>query len=202
MAAEITVADGRVTLSAPYHPDLPARAKSLGGRWHSASKSWSFDARDEERVRALAVEVYGAVEGDETAVVSLRVKLSGSYDEVYAGDDSVWVAGREIARRLGRDMPVQLGRGVVVVDGNFSTSAGSRKSPAVMRGGPHVVLELRDVPTPLAHAAVAEHGAAVWIADDSDSAVADAQAEVDRLKVKLVAALDRLATAHAKALEA
>src|SRR5437667_6547544 len=51
--------DGRLTVSSPYHPDFPARARALGGRWDAGRHVWVFDASDQDRVTTLCHEIYG-----------------------------------------------------------------------------------------------------------------------------------------------
>src|ERR1700757_2994030 len=56
--------DGRIAVSSPYHPNFPARARSLGGIWNPARRVWVFDSADHDRVRSLCREIYGT-ENDE-----------------------------------------------------------------------------------------------------------------------------------------
>jgi len=51
--------DGRIAVSSPYHPNFPARARSLGGIWNAARRVWVFDSADHDRVRSLCREIYG-----------------------------------------------------------------------------------------------------------------------------------------------
>jgi DNA repair protein RadC len=51
--------DGRIAVSSPYHPNFPARARTLGGIWNAARRVWVFDAADHYRVRSLCREIYG-----------------------------------------------------------------------------------------------------------------------------------------------
>jgi len=51
--------DGRIAVSSPYHPNFPARARSLGGVWDARRRVWVFDAGDHDRVRSLCREIYG-----------------------------------------------------------------------------------------------------------------------------------------------
>jgi DNA repair protein RadC len=51
--------DGRIAVSSPYHPNFPARARSLGGVWDAARRVWVFDSADHDRVRSLCCEIYG-----------------------------------------------------------------------------------------------------------------------------------------------
>jgi DNA repair protein RadC len=51
--------DGRIAVSSPYHPNFPARARTLGGIWNAARRVWVFDAADHDRVRSLCREIDG-----------------------------------------------------------------------------------------------------------------------------------------------
>jgi DNA repair protein RadC len=51
--------NGCISVSSPYHPNFPPRARSLGGIWDTARRLWVFDASDEDRVRSLCREIYG-----------------------------------------------------------------------------------------------------------------------------------------------
>jgi hypothetical protein len=59
MPLSIVERDGRIIVSTPYHPNFPARARSLGGIWDKAQRVWVFDAADHDRVRSLCGEIYG-----------------------------------------------------------------------------------------------------------------------------------------------
>ena len=54
--------DGRIAVSSPYHPNFPAKARSLGGIWDAARRVWVFDSGDHDRVRSLCREIYGTGE--------------------------------------------------------------------------------------------------------------------------------------------
>jgi DNA repair protein RadC len=55
----IVEADGRIAVSSPYHPNFPAKARSLGGIWNTTRRVWIFDAGDHDRVKSLCREIYG-----------------------------------------------------------------------------------------------------------------------------------------------
>jgi DNA repair protein RadC len=59
MPVSLVEQDGRIAVSSPYHPNFPARARSLGGTWDAAQRVWLFDAADHERVMSLCREIYG-----------------------------------------------------------------------------------------------------------------------------------------------
>ena len=60
MPVSIVERDGRIIVSSPYHPNFPARARTLGGDWDAARRVWVFDATERDRVTSLCREVYGA----------------------------------------------------------------------------------------------------------------------------------------------
>jgi DNA repair protein RadC len=60
MPLSIVEEDGHIAVRSPYHPNFPARARGLGGRWDAARRVWVFDARDHDRVKSLCNEIYGA----------------------------------------------------------------------------------------------------------------------------------------------
>ncbi|WP_374711395.1 hypothetical protein [Symbiobacterium terraclitae] len=151
-----------VVLCAPYHPDLPARARQLGGKFDGFTKSWTFDGRDEARVRALAREIYGT-DGETSETVTVRVNLDQLRDV-----QSLWLFGREIARRPERDREVRLGEGVVVLAGGFPASGGSVKNPR-LAAETGTILEVRGVP--------ANHSDLTTYADRIEIVAEDAPAE-------------------------
>lgn len=140
MTVEIAVEGDQIVLRSPYHPELPAAAKRIGGRFHRADKSWRFDPRDESEVRAVAWEIFGT-DGENTETVSVRYTLNR--DDV--SERTLYLCGREIAWRPGRDDDVRLGDGVVIREGGFPGYGGSRQYP-VLAAEMGTVLEIRDLP--------------------------------------------------------
>jgi DNA repair protein RadC len=70
--ASIAEQDGCLAVTTPYHPDFPARARMLGGEWDGARRLWVFELGDDDRVRTLCREIYGA-DGSEPFPVSSGV---------------------------------------------------------------------------------------------------------------------------------
>jgi hypothetical protein len=64
MPFSIVERDGHIVVNSPYHPNFPARARGLGGEWDAVRHVWVFDAAEQDRVKALCREIYGA-EGPE-----------------------------------------------------------------------------------------------------------------------------------------
>lgn len=133
----ITVANGKCCVVSPYNPSFVSQAQKLNGDF--LKPNWVFDARDEERVRELCREVYGT-DGSHMEVVTARVRVDS-----YGFSQSLYLFGRQLAKRWQRDDRVVLGDGVIVVTGGFSGSGGSVKNPRLdINEG--TVLEVRDIP--------------------------------------------------------
>lgn len=144
-AVTIVTSPTTVTLITPYNPGLPARARTLGGKWNAAQKAWIFDARDEDLVRELAHDLFGTDgTSDLDDLVTVTVTLAST-----SASPQFTVAGRIVAERRGRDLPVRLADGVIVRAGTLATSGGSVRHPAIDSDG--VVLEIRDIPRTAAH---------------------------------------------------
>jgi len=150
MSVEITLQESRLEVSSPYNPDLPSLAKDLGGRWDPSDRVWYFDPRQEERVRALYIEVYGT-DGSNTKEVTIQKRYEerdNSYDMAF------FLAGRQIARAFSRDSGAKTCEGVTVLEGGFS-SGGSRKNPTITVQT-NTLIEIWDVPEAMAKKAMAE----------------------------------------------
>lgn len=127
-----------IEVDSPYHSDFPASAKALGGRW--TGSAWRFDARDESRVRELIARTYGVDPDTLTVIDPVTVRVTVGSSRV---SQTLWLAGREIATRRGRDIPVRLGHGVIITSGEFPRSGGSGRYPNLGASG--ITMEVRDV---------------------------------------------------------
>lgn len=169
----VIIESGEAILTSPYNPDVPSKAKAIGGRWHPSTKTWRFDARDEDRVLELARSIYGTDGRDDiNDVVTVHVKIgTAEYEK------SKTVCGRIVAERRNRDGDVWLAPGVVIVDGEFPYSGGSVRNPRL--GGSSVVLEVRDIPRAAAESAGLE------IVDEAQSKRESLEAERATLLARL-----------------
>jgi len=141
-----------VTVFCPYHPDWPPRARVMGGKWNASQKAWVFDPRDAEAVKQTLLHVYGWDGTYPVEILDARLHLGRR------GCDTreLWMFGRLIAARLERDSTVRLGNGVVLIQGGFPGSGGSRRYPAI-KPKPDTVLEIRDVTVSAFEEALAYH---------------------------------------------
>ena len=156
MSVEIDCSGTRIKVQSPYNPEFVQGAKLLGGKWERPY--WTFDRRDEDRVRDLCVRIYG--EGAATATgftapvarCTLRVILLAAGSSAWSGyarTTSLVVAGRPVARVFGRDSGCKLSEGVIVDSGSIG-SGGSRKNPGIIWDA-GTVLIVRDVPLDTQH---------------------------------------------------
>ena len=143
----ITRSGSDISVASPFHPAFVNRAKELGGKWDSTAKVWTFDARDEDDVRALCRAVYGTDGSPDTKLVDLRITFKSG---ARAGQRAVYVCGREIARAWGRDSGAKLGEGVKLVEGRITSGGSSKNWATVVDAGS--VFIVRDVPEAKARA--------------------------------------------------
>lgn len=141
MSIEITTnAAGRIVAITPYHPSFPGQARALGGKFDRETKTWNFDPRDEARVREMVTGIFGT-DGTPTETVTVRVTAVAPFEDAR----SLYLAGREILTKPGRDIAPRLGEGVVKLAGTFNRRGGSVANP-IIGGIEGVVLEVRDLP--------------------------------------------------------
>lgn len=137
---DLSMTEHTVTIVASYHPDFGPAAKRIGGKFSSGG--WTFDRRDLARVKALCRDVYGS-DGSAYTPTTVQVSLTGTGWDY--PDDALWFAGRRVAYRSGRDVPVRLGDDVILIAGGFPDSGGSRVNVR-LEPEPGTVLEVRDLP--------------------------------------------------------
>ena len=171
----VTELGNEVSVRTPYVKGWPDRAKQLGGRWDG--KAWRFDSRDKPRVEELLSKFVGWVAGPSGETVTIRTPIAGAKCEY---EQELHVAGRLIARRPSRDSRVQLGAGVVVVEGHFGGMGGSHKNPA-LGDVDDVVVELRDFPVEAIQRIEVPH----QVVTEKTEQLAELRAERDRLQARI-----------------
>ncbi|WNI19925.1 hypothetical protein [Actinacidiphila sp. ITFR-21] len=167
----------RLLIFTPYNADFVAGVKEIGGKWERERKAWSVDARDEERARDLVRDYFGTDGSPEdmTDLVTVRIPLA-RYELSYHSGAKAQFAGRIIAERPGRDSPVRLASGVVVVEGELPPRGGSMTYPAIDADG--VSVEVRDIPR--SALGMYEDGAYVIVSETT----VQPQPEADQLRAR------------------
>lgn len=132
----------QVEVTTPYHPAFPPAARELGGQWRSPA--WIFDARDEQRMRDLCLDIYHT-DGSPCELVTLRCQADDDLWDNAGSACERYLVGRLVAKVFGKsDARARLGQGVIVTAGHFH-GAGSAKNPFCGHDE-NTIFELRDVP--------------------------------------------------------
>lgn len=182
MTIKIKTTKTTVTLHSHYTPGISKKARALGGRFDNTTKTWKFDIREETKVRALAMSEYGT---DGTTTDTITIRMNPDSDE-----KCTWFAGRMIARRPERDRDVQLGEGVILIEGDFHSRGGSRANPTV-NAMPGTIVEVRDVPA--RHEDIKNHPDEYEIVDEDKPGD-----DIDELMAERERLLERVAQIDAK----
>lgn len=182
---KVTVKDDKVIVESDYSSEFVKGARKLNGKW--IGSAWSFDARNEDRVRKLLLEVYGEDgTGKKADTVTVQLDLS-KFENNHVGSyiREVELFGRVLVRRPGRDRDVMLHKSVIIVEGGFPGSGGSMNNPR-LNTEEGTVLEVKDVPVKLYEKALAEYPDCITLVDKDDdykkALLAEKQQLLDRLK--------------------
>lgn len=177
MAVSIDVTDNTVRVRSPYNHEFIDAAKEIGGKW--SDPYWVFDARDEDRVRDLCLEVYGEdgreIDPDEAVTVRLDVRRESE------GNDRVVLAGRCLVRKYDRDKPPTLSDGVVVVEGGYPSRGGSRKNPR-LEPKSTCVIEVRDISPSAARRMLEEVDGEIVEGDPEAAALSRIKAAIEQAR--------------------
>ena len=179
--------NGKILVSTPYNPDLPARAKKLGGQWIALAKAWCFDGRLEADVAALYRGIYGEWPGEAVETVTVRAECP---DGDRAEQTGIFVLGRCLARARGRDSGAVQGEGVVVRSGGFRSGGSMKYWTTVAEEG--TVVDIFDVPRNLVEGKTSEGKWTVKVVEGSAAIDREAlEAEKARLLAR-IAEIDAL----------
>ena len=188
--------DGKITVTSPYNSIFVAEARRLGGKFKD--QKWIFDARDESAVREACFRCYGD-DGIRLHQVDVRITAPNG---LFADKTHISILGRTVARAFSRDSGANVGDGVVIEAGGFS-SGGSAKNWGT-RAEPGTTIILRDVSAPLVKEYSGDKLTIEILAereevrvDDDRRPLADLMAEAERLTEERTRSDDRLAAIEA-----
>lgn len=177
-----TLDNNKIALASPYNDQMPPKARALGGRWNRDQAAWIFDARDEQRVRDLAREIYGTDGSPEDTadLVTVRIKLA-DHEVSFRDGGRAEFAGRIIAERRARDCDVRLADNVILIAGKLAGRGGSVRYPEI-DAADDVVVEIRDIPR-----------AALSVEDDDSYQIVEQATDTEALRTERARLLERLA---------
>jgi hypothetical protein len=151
---KIEVSDKGVFLACPKNDTIIQKAHHLKAKWDPDKKVWGFDRRDEANVRAVCKKVFGWDGLGNPALVDLRLNVNKM---IGGSKRSLEICGITVCYRPGRDQPVEFASNACLITGGFKGHhAGSMKYPTLDEPKPNTVIELRDLPEPMAEMALAE----------------------------------------------
>lgn len=131
LSATVTLfhTDSNIAVKSPYDRGFIEQVKSLGGRWNSSDKRWEVPRELEQKLKEILATTYGTPL--DTAEAILKIKFDPHFFEK---DDEVWVGGKRVCWRRGRDSGVSFADGSYLLEGTLPSSAGSRNNPSVFEG--------------------------------------------------------------------
>ncbi|MCB2215722.1 MAG: hypothetical protein KQH59_06620 [Desulfobulbaceae bacterium] len=147
---QVTRTDSHLLVESPFHPDLPKRAKENGGIWDNETRVWKYDLRDELRVSALYLSIYGLWDSDQNSPIDLVTVKITAISDISSVCGGIYFAGRLIAGAKDRDSGARLGKGVVLIGGR-ATSGGSRNNWKTIIEA-DACFEVKDIPYSLCEA--------------------------------------------------
>ena len=118
----LIVNNGQVKVQTPYNAEFVTKAKNLGGKWDTLSKSWIFSESVLDYVKEILIQIYGVT--GETTYQTCTLIVKNYSAEIM--NNAVVLFGRTIAKASGRDTGARLGDDIIWLSGNY-TSGGSTK---------------------------------------------------------------------------
>ena len=184
----------KICVVSPYNALFIDGARKLGGKYntHIPENGWTFDPRDEERVRDLCMDVYGS-DGEHEDLCTLRV-------EFIAEDNShtspLTVHGRKIASAFGRDSGAKLGDGVILISGHFSSSGSMKNWYTTARPG--TIVLVRDFPRKRALTLPSDATRVYSVYEEENTELTKLKKEKERLENLLKEVNERIALEEEK----
>lgn len=136
--------DGKIEVISPYNASFVKKARMLKGNWNG--KGWEFKKEYEDIIKGHLMDIYGD-DGSPTPKCIVRVNLSKlsdiNYNKIW--DDEVRMFGRTLVIRQHKNLTPLLDKTVILVEGGFSNSGGSRNNPN-LKFYDNTILQIEDVP--------------------------------------------------------
>jgi hypothetical protein len=194
---ELQVRHEQLQVRSPMNTLFGQRAKKIGGRWEPKEAAWVFDARVDDKVRALCIDCYGNDGTTFQELVDIRVKF---LRDLESSKGPITVFGRIIGSAKARDSGARLGNGVVLEEGRIGSAGSYINWTTAVDAGTQVILF--DVPKALVLAGGEKHVEINIVESNqttSEEQEGDLTAERERLLARLaqIDAVLALSSTHA-----
>lgn len=142
---KIKIENTKIYVNSEYNKAFISKARYLQGEWESPY--WVFPEDNREEVKELLLDTYGEadiLEDEEQQKVTVEIDLEIYKDKKGARSelrlDNILLASRQY-----RDSYVKLADNVMVIQGGFKDSGGSRANPALCPED-NTILRIKNVP--------------------------------------------------------
>jgi hypothetical protein len=122
MHTKITKVDDKLCLYAPYNFKIVNSARKMGGKWKSDCWVFDYDSDVEQSLKKLVEKVFNFKLDGDYAPAYITIK-----DTIYELQEPLVIGGVILASARGRDSGAEVGKGVVILEGNID-SGGSMKN--------------------------------------------------------------------------
>ena len=135
----LTVNNGQVKVQTPYNAEFVTKAKNLGGKWDTLSKTWIFNENVLDYVKEILIQIYGVT--GETTYQTCTLIVKNYSAEIM--NNAVELFGRTIARASGRDTGVSLGESIVWINGKKESGGSTKYWKTIVE---NATFEIQDFP--------------------------------------------------------
>lgn len=142
---KVKIEDCKIYVKSEYNKAFISKARYLQGKWESPY--WVFPEENREEVKELLLDTYGeadTLEDDEQQKVTVEIDLEWYKDTKGAGNE-LRLDNILLASRISRDSYVKLADNVMVIEGGFHSSGGSRNNPTI-NPEDNTILRVKNVP--------------------------------------------------------
>ena len=142
---KIKIEDGKIYVKSEYNKAFISKARYIQGKWESPY--WVFPEDNREEVKELLIDTYGEadiLEDDEQQKVTVEINLE-VYKDAKGARNEYRLDNILLASRRSRDSYVKLADNVMVIQGGFKESGGSRNNPTI-NPEDNTILRVKNVP--------------------------------------------------------
>ncbi len=142
---KIKIENTKIYVNSEYNKAFISKARYLQGKWESPY--WVFPEDNREEVKELLLDTYGEadiLEDEEQQKVTVEINIE-TYTDTKGARNELRLDNILLASRMSRDSYVKLADNVMVVNGGFKDSGGSRINPA-LNPEDNTILRVKNIP--------------------------------------------------------